>query len=32
MRSKLLDLFYNAEETKLDQTDRERVYEGGDVL
>ena len=32
MRAKLLDLFYNAEETKLDQTDRERVYEGGDVL
>lgn len=32
MRSKLLDLFYNAEETKLDQTDRERIYEGGDIL
>lgn len=32
MRAQLLDLFYNAEETKLDQTDRERVYEGGDVL
>lgn len=32
MRSKLLDLFYNAEETKLDQADRERVYDGGDIL
>ncbi len=32
IRGELLDLFYNAEETKLDQTDRERVYEGGASL
>ena len=28
IRAKLLDLFYSAEELKLDQTKRERVYEG----
>lgn len=32
MRARLLDLFYNAEETKLDQADRERVYDGGATL
>ena len=32
MRAHLLDLFYNAEETKLDQADRERVYDGGATL
>lgn len=32
IRGELFDLFYNAEETKLDQTDRERVYEGGVLL
>lgn len=32
LRSRLLDLFYQAEETKMDQADRERVYEGGATL
>lgn len=32
LRSNLLELFYAAEETKLDQADRERVYEGGATL
>ena len=32
LREKLLGLFYNAAETKLDQADRERVYEGGATL
>ncbi len=32
LRSNLLELFYSAEETKLDQADRERVYEGGATL
>lgn len=29
MRAHLLDLFYHAEETKKDQAERERVYDGG---
>jgi ABC-type nitrate/sulfonate/bicarbonate transport system ATPase subunit len=32
LRSRLLDLFYSAEETQLDQADRERVYDGGMTL
>lgn len=32
MRAHLLDLFYKAEETKLDQADRERVFDGGATL
>ncbi len=32
MRSRLLDLFYQAEETKKDQAERERVFDGGATL
>lgn len=32
MRAHLLDLFYNAEETKKDQAERERVYDGGALV
>lgn len=32
MRRRLMDLFYQAEETAMDQADRERVYVGGDAL
>jgi ABC-type nitrate/sulfonate/bicarbonate transport system ATPase subunit len=32
LRSRLLDLFYSAEETQLDQADRERVYDGDVAL
>ena len=32
MHAHLLDLFYKAEETKLDQADRERVFDGGATL
>ena len=32
MHAHLLDLFYKAEETKLDQADREQVFDGGATL
>ena len=32
MHARLLDLFYQAEETKLDQADREQVFDGGEML
>ena len=32
MRRRLMDLFYQAEESSMDQADRERVFDGGDVL
>lgn len=32
MHANLLDLFYKAEETKLDQADREQVFDGGATL
>ena len=32
MHARLLDLFYRAEETKLDQADREQVFDGGEAL
>lgn len=32
LRRRLVDLFYEAEETSMDQADRERVYEEGGVL
>lgn len=32
MHARLLDLFYKAEETKLDQADREQVFDGGATL
>lgn len=32
MHRQLMDLFYQAEETAMDQADRERVYDGGDAL
>ena len=32
MHARLLDLFYQAEETKLDQADREQVFDGGETL
>lgn len=32
MRTRLLDLFYQAEETKKDQAERERVFDGGATL
>lgn len=32
MRKRLMDLFYQAEESSMDQADRERVFDGGDVL
>lgn len=32
LRRRLMDLFYQAEETSMDQADRERVYDGGEAL
>ncbi len=32
MRDRLLDLFYHAKEAKMDQADRERVFDGGATL